>query len=302
MQRPDRPAPATVCPVAGPGGLPVLEVNNPLARAQVSLQGAQLLSFQPHGQPDWLFLSPRARFEPGQPIRGGVPVCWPWFGPDPEAQGRPAHGFARQRPWALRQHTDDSDGTTRLTLALNDDPSTRALWPHAFELRLDIRVGRTLRLSLSTRNTGDTAFTITQALHSYFAVDHIDTVRVLGLEGSGFIDQLPGAAARGEASGEPLRFHGRLDRIYQPVPARLQLLGAAGGRTLDLRSEGSRTAVLWNPGAELAATMSDLGPDTHQRFVCVETANAGDDTLRLPPGGQHRLTVEIAALAAGVLP
>lgn len=301
MQHPDRPASATVRPVAGPGGLPVLEVNNPLARAQVSLQGAQVLSFQPHGQPDWLFLSPRARFEPGQPIRGGVPVCWPWFGPDPGAQGRPAHGFARQRPWTLRQSADDSDGTTRLTLALSDDDATRALWPHAFELRLDIRVGRTLRLSLSTRNTGDTGFTITQALHSYFAVDHIDTVRVLGLEGSGFIDKLPGAPAQGQATGEALRFSGRLDRIYQPAPERLRILGAAGNQCLDLRSEGSRTAVVWNPGAELVATMADLGPHTHQRFVCVETANAGDDTITLPPGGQHRLTVEIAAQAAGVL-
>ncbi|WP_288252241.1 D-hexose-6-phosphate mutarotase [uncultured Hydrogenophaga sp.] len=301
MQHPDRPASATVRAVAGPGGLPMLEVNNPLSRAQVSLQGAQLLSFQPHGQPDWLFLSPRARFEPGQPIRGGVPVCWPWFGPHPEAGDRPAHGFARQRPWSLRQSADDSDGTTRLTLALSDDDATRALWPHAFELRLDIRVGRTLRLSLSTRNTGDTGFTITQALHSYFAVDHIDTVRVLGLEGSGFIDKLPGAPAQGQATGEALRFSGRLDRIYQPAPERLRILGAAGNQCLDLRSEGSRTAVVWNPGAELAATMADLGPHTHQRFVCVETANAGDDTITLPPGGQHRLTVEIAAQAAGVL-
>lgn len=299
---PDRNAPtaAALRTVAGPGGLPLLRVDNPLARADVSLQGAQVLSFQPHGQPDLLFLSPRARFEPGQAIRGGVPVCWPWFGPDPLDQGRPAHGFARQRPWALRQSADDSDGTTRLTLALSDDAATRALWPHAFELRLDIRVGRTLRLSLSTRNTGDTAFTITQALHSYFAVAHIDTVEVLGLEGCGFVDKLPGAPARGGPAHQPLRFHGRLDRIYQPAPQRLQLLGAAGGRSLNLRSEGSRTAVVWNPGAELAASMADLGPDTHHRFVCVETANAGDERITLPPGGQHRLTVEIAAHAAGV--
>jgi len=301
VQHPDRPASATVRPVAGPGGLALLEVNNPLARARVSLQGAQLLSFQPHGQPDWLFLSPRARFEPGQPIRGGVPVCWPWFGPDPDGQGRPAHGFARQRPWQLRQIADDSDGTTRLTLALSDDAATRALWPHAFELRLDIRVGRTLRLSLSTRNTGVTAFTITQALHSYFAVDHLDAVQVLGLESCGFIDKLPGAPAQGQATGEALRFNGRLDRIYQAAPDRLRILGAAGKACLDLRSEGSRSTVVWNPGAELAATMADLGPDTHQRFVCVETANTGDDTITLPAGGQHRLTVEIAASAAGVL-
>ncbi len=296
----ERPAPAaTWHTVDGPGGLPRLRVHNALARADISLQGAQLLSFQPHGQPDWLFLSPRARFEPGQAIRGGVPVCWPWFGPDPQDLGRPAHGFARQRLWALREAIDEADGATRLTLALCDDTATRALWPQAFELRLDIRIGHTLRLALTTRNTGDTAFTLTQALHSYFAVDHIDAVRVLGLEGCGFIDKRPGAPARGQATGEALRFDGRLDRIYQAVPERLHILGTAGGQRLALHSEGSRTAVVWNPGAALAADMADLGPGTHHRFVCVETANAGDESIVLPPGGWHRLSVDIAAPAAG---
>jgi glucose-6-phosphate 1-epimerase len=297
---PHPPSPtAAVQTVEGPGGLPLLRVHNPLARAEVSLQGAQLLSFQPHGQPDWLFLSPRARFEPGQAIRGGVPVCWPWFGPDPLDQGRPAHGFARQRRWTLRGATNEADGATRLTLALTDDATTRALWPHAFELLLEIRVGSTLRLTLHSRNTGDTAFTLTQALHSYFAVDHIDAVRVQGLQGCGFIDKLPGAPARGQATDKALRFNGRLDRIYQAVPGHLQLLGAAGGQCLGLRSEGSRTAVVWNPGAELAASMADLGPDTHHRFVCIETANAGDDSITVPPHGVHHLSVEIAAQAAG---
>lgn len=300
---PDRPAPtASLRPVDGPGGLPLLRVDNPLARATVSLQGAQVLSFQPHGQPDWLFLSPRARFEAGQAIRGGVPLCWPWFGPDPDGLGRPAHGFARLRRWSLRGARDGSDGATELALVLRDDEATRALWPHAFELRLDIRVGATLRLSLSVHNSGDGAFTLTQALHSYFAVDRLDAARVLGLEGCGFIDQVPGAPPAGSATQEALRFSGRLDRLYQGVPDRLQLLGAAGGQRLTLRSAGSRTAVVWNPGAELAAGMADLGPGAHQHFVCVETANAGDERIALPPGGRHRLTVEIAAQAAGAFP
>lgn len=294
--------PSSTQVVVGQGGLSELRVRNPLARATVSLQGAQLLSFQAHGQPDWLFLSPRARFEAGQAIRGGVPVCWPWFGPDPDGLGRPAHGFARQSLWTLRHAIDDSDGSTRLLFELADDERTRALWPHRFLLRLEMHLGATLRLSLATRNTGDTAFPLTQALHSYFAVDTLDTVQIQGLEGCGFIDQLPGAPPAGAASGEPLRFNGRLDRIYQQVPAQLRVIGATGHRCLDLHSEGSRTAVVWNPGAELAATMADLGPDTHQRFVCVETANAGDERLTLPPGGQHRLTVEIAAPAAGASP
>lgn len=288
--------------VAGRGGLSELHVRNRLARATVSLQGAQLLSFQPHGQPDWLFLSPRARFEAGQAIRGGVPVCWPWFGPDPDGLGRPAHGFARQSPWTLRHAMDEADGSTRLLFELVDSARTRALWPHRFLLRLEMHLGSTLRLSLDTRNTGDTAFTLTQALHSYFAVDRVDAARVLGLEGCAFIDQVPGARPDGSPTEDALRFSGRLDRLYQRVPDRLQLLGAAGGQRLTLRSEGSRTAVVWNPGAELAASMADLGPGAHQHFVCVETANAGDERIALPPGGRHCLTVEIAAQAAGAFP
>lgn len=292
------PLPDTVRAEPGPGGLPQLLVHNAFARARVTLQGAQLLSFQPHGQPDWLFLSPRARFEAGQPIRGGVPVCWPWFGPDPEGLGRPAHGFARQHAWALREAATEPDGSTRLSLLLRDDEATRALWPHRFELRLDIGVGRDLRLSLHTHNTGAAPFAFSEALHSYFAVPHIDAVQVLGLEHCPFTDKVPGAPAPGAATGEPLRFAGRVDRIYGQVPAQLQLQGAAHEGGLLLRSEGSQHAVLWNPGAELAAAMADLGPDTHQRFACVETANVGERAIELAPGQRHRLGLQICAPAA----
>lgn len=282
----------------GPGGLPQLRVHNPLARAQIALQGAQLLSFQPHGQPDWLFLSPRARFQPGQAIRGGVPVCWPWFGPDPEGRGRPAHGFARQSVWALRAATQEADGATRLCFALHDDEASRALWPQRFELLLDMRLGQTLQLRLSTHNRGDTPLRFTEALHSYFAVDHIDRAQVLGLQHSPYFDQVPGATPQGAASGEALRFAGRLDRVYLQAPAQLRLQGAPGGRTLRLRSEGSRHAVVWNPGAELAAGMVDLGAGAHEGFACVETANTGEAAITLAPGERHTLALSVSAETA----
>lgn len=292
------PLPPGVQLLSGPGGLPQLLVHNPLARARIALQGAQLLSFQPQGQPDWLFLSPRARFEPGHPIRGGVPVCWPWFGPDPEGRGRPAHGFARQSMWALRDASHETDGATRLSLVLRDDDASRALWPQRFELQLDMRLGQTLQLRLSTRNRGDTPLRFSEALHSYFAVDDVGRAQVLGLQHSPYLDQVPGQAPSGAASGQPLRFEGRLDRIYLQAPAQLQLRGAPGARTLSLRSEGSRHAVVWNPGAELAAAMADLGEGAHQHFACVETANTGEAAITLAPGEQHTLELNICAEAA----
>ena len=289
------PLPPGVRLETGPGGLPQLTVQNALSRARIALQGAQLLSFQPHGQPDWLFLSPRARFQPGQAVRGGVPVCWPWFGPDPDGRGRPAHGFARQSLWALREAAHEADGSTRLAFVLRDDAATRALWPHAFELLLVMHLGQSLRLTLSTRNTGDAPLRFTEALHSYFAVEHIEGAQVLGLERSAYLDQVPGAAPRGEASGAPLRFEGRLDRVYLRPADTLQLLGAPAARTLSLRSEGSRHAVVWNPGAALAAEMADLGPGAHQGFACVETANTGEAAITLAPGESHRLQLDVAA-------
>lgn len=293
MPHPPAPLPPTTRVVTGRGGLTELHIHNRHARAVVALQGAQLLSFQPPGQPDWLFLSPSAVFAPGQPVRGGVPVCWPWFGPDPQRRGRPSHGFARQSPWTLRHAFDDPDGRTLLELELTDNDTTRALWPHRFRLRLEIRIGPTLSLALTTRNTGDSHLTLTQALHSYFAVDQLDQARVLGLDGLAFVDQVPGADPQGAPDSGPLAFNGRLDRVYPQAPPRLRLDGAAGGASLVLDSEGSRTAVVWNPGAALAATMADLGPGAHAGFVCLETANAGDDVVTLSPGAEHRLAVTV---------
>lgn len=289
------PAPALV---EGPGGLPLLDVGNPLGRARISLQGAQVLEFRPTGGPDLLFVSPKAVFAPGQPIRGGVPVCWPWFGPDPLGLGRPMHGLARTRPWALRSSAPTPDGGTQVVLGLVDDAATRALWPHAFDLELAVSVGRHLRLALTTRNTGDTPLSITQALHSYLAVGDIAEVEVLGLDGCSYIDKVAGPGAPRPRQVGPVRFTGEVDRVYQAVPAELVVRDHAGARRVELRSEGSRTAVVWNAGADKAATIADLGAPAHRGYVCVETANAGDEVVSLPPGAQHRMAVELSAAPA----
>lgn len=276
---------------AGPGGLPFIHIHNAHARALVSLYGGQVLSFQPHTHTELLFLSAQAVYQHGKAIRGGVPLCWPWFGPDPQALGRPNHGFARTQLWTLLESGDTPTGETRITLGLTDTPESRALWPHNFALTLDITIGATLALTLTTRNTGAAPFDITQALHTYLAVADSAQATVSGLDGCTYIDNATGThGARRQQAGS-VRFEAEVDRIYTGAPAHLALMDSA--RTLHLASTGSQTAVVWNPGPTVAARMADLPSGGERHFVCVETANAADEVITVPPGNEHRLSVTI---------
>lgn len=286
--------PAQLSFAPGPGGWPYANIRNAHATATVSLHGAQVLSFVPAALgADLLFVSEGAMYEPSKAIRGGVPVCWPWFGPDPAGLGRPAHGLARTRCWSVAGSSATADGGTQLMLRLQDTVETRALWPHAFELTLTVTVGRTLHLALSTRNTGTAPFDITQALHSYFAVSDVAHARVNGLNGCRYTDKASGANSATAQQTGPVHFSGEVDRVYNGAPARLELADTGMRRHTIIRSEGSHTAVVWNPGAVLAERMADLPGEAWRRFVCVETANAGDEVVTVPPGGQHTLVAEI---------
>jgi len=274
--------------IKGKGGFPLARIDNGKARALVSVYAGQVLSFQPANQAhDLLFISDVAYYQQGKAIKGGIPVCWPWFGPDPEDRGRPAHGFVRNRPWTVRASETLADGDTRITLGLVDSTETRDIWPAAFDLSLEVTVGNGLMVELLTRNTGDQPFTITQALHSYFNVGAIGQVQILGLEASDYLDKA-GDGGRNTQAGA-VRFDKEVDRIYLDVPPGLVIDDAALGRRISITSTGSHTAVVWNPWAELSAKMGDLGDNDYQRFVCVETANAATDTIEIKPGEEYRL-------------
>jgi len=282
--------------IEGPGGLPMIEVDNAHATARISLYGGQVLAYRPRGAAaDLLFASEQAQYQPGKAIRGGVPVCWPWFGPDPQGLGRPAHGLVRTRLWALRQTAALPGGETQVVLGLDDTADTRALWPHAFDLSLTITVGATLRLALTTRNTDTTPLTITQALHSYFAVGDIAQTRVQGLDGCAYTDKAAGAGGAVRTQRGDLTVSAEVDRVYSGVPAQLSIVDGALERRVRITSEGSHTAVVWNPWAAIAAGMADLQDDGYRRFICMETANAGAEVITLAPGSTHTLVAQIAA-------
>jgi glucose-6-phosphate 1-epimerase len=267
------------------------EINNPMAHATVSTYSGQVLSYRPKDrQDDLLFVSDKAYYEDGKAIKGGIPICWPWFGADPENQGRPAHGFVRNRQWQVTGSESLADGSTKIVMSMTDNDATRALWPHSFRLDIEITVGNSLKVELVTHNTGNDSITISQALHTYFRVGNIGKVSVLGLDGIQYLDKT-NDSARVTQSG-PVTISGEVDRIYTDVTGDLTIDDSSLGRKIVITSSGCSTAVVWNPWVEIAASMADLDDDDYQRMLCVETANAGPETVEIAAGKTYRLTAE----------
>jgi len=283
--------------VEGPGGLVQARIANNLGKALVSTYAGQVLHFKPRAEEeDLLFVSKSAYFADGKAIKGGAPVCWPWFGPDPEGKGRPAHGFVRNRQWRVTGSAALDDGTTQIELGLDADAGTREIWPHDFQLRIRITVGSELQIELVTTNLGEQPFQLTQALHTYFRIGDIKTTRVLGLQGLEYVDKVDGGARKTQ-QGQVL-IDGEVDRIYQGVEGELEIEDAGFDRHIRIFSSGSRSAVVWNPWAEIAAGMADLGNDDYRRMLCVETTNAGEDVVSVTPGESFTLGVRYSVESA----
>ena len=271
-------------------GFPALLIRTPQASAALSLHGGQLLSFVPHGLDDLLWLSPISTRPPGA-IRGGVPVCWPYFGRQGQMAAVPQHGFARNRLWTLQDAQPDSRGEVTLQLAL---PT-----PDASGLRLTqtLHIGEVLRQSLTTENTGMTTATFTQALHSYFKVGDANRVHVTGLRGLRYADKYDGGEHQqdGDWTLQDSRDPGRSDRIYHRTGDCFELHDPVLRRRITLQTSGSRSLVVWNPGASGIAAIADAPADAWRDFVCLEAANAGEDVVTLAPGQRHTLQQTLRA-------
>jgi glucose-6-phosphate 1-epimerase len=270
-----------------PNGFAVVNINNAFASATIAMQGAHLMSFQPKGEEPLIWMSPEAKLVSGKSIRGGVPVCWPWFGAHEADNTLPAHGFARTVPWRLNQLHTLPHGETRLEFELIHSSSTRAQWPHACSVRNIITIGRSLQQELLTTNHGTEPVVIGEALHTYFRVGDIRKVTVNGLQGCDYLDKVGGF--RRDHQHGPVVFNGEVDRIYLDTPAAVEIRDPVLKRRIVIRSGGSRSTVVWNPWIEKAAQMGDLGPEGYLQMLCVENANAADDTVTIAPGTQHRL-------------
>ncbi|QZA76537.1 D-hexose-6-phosphate mutarotase [Deefgea tanakiae] len=268
-------------------GLPLLVVENALGSAAIVIQGAHLVSFIPTGGQDLLWLSPNAIFEPTKAVRGGIPLCMPWFGGHPD--GLPSHGFARSTDWTLQSARNLADGRTEIVMSLQDTEQTRSLWPHAFKFEFTILVGTVLELSMNTQNLSDTSVPYTYAFHTYFAVSDYTQVAVSGLADLNYIDTI-GVERRLVQEGDVV-FTGSTDRVYLDVPEVQTIID--GTRTIRI-SSCAQSAVVWNPG-EHAKNIADIGGDAYQHFVCVERGDVFDNALTLAAGASHTATMTLSA-------
>ena len=273
--------------VQGRAGLPEAEIQTPQASARVALHGAQLLAWQPAGAQPVIWVSQAAVFEPGQPVRGGVPVCWPWFGP---REGLPMHGFVRTRLWQVRETSLDADQQVVLRLGLQDDTDTRTLWDFAFDLELVLTVGATLTIKLISRNTGDQPFTLTDALHSYFGVGDIHQTTVQGLDGCDYLDKVQNFAQARQVGA--VEITGETDRIYVNTTADCVIEDRVQQRNIRISKSGSSSTVVWNPWRD--KVFADMAAGEYQQMLCVETCNAGPDQITLAPGQSHALSARFA--------
>lgn len=250
------------------------------ARAEIYQHGAHLTSWIPAGGGERLYLSRKAQFKPGAAIRGGVPVIFPQFAGEGPL---PKHGFARGLPWRLVTASQPGQGPATAVFGLDDDDTTRAIWLHSFKAELRLTLGgAALETMLSVENTGKSEISFTAALHTYLRIAEIGAVRLHGLQGLRYRDTAQGGIAAVE-SADQLRIEGEVDRIYFNAPARLELSGAPG--RLHIESAGFADAVVWSPGAERGAALSDLDQAGYRNFLCVEAAAVGVP-VKLAPGAR----------------
>jgi glucose-6-phosphate 1-epimerase len=260
-----------------------IEVKNEAAEAKVALQGAHLFHYARAGEEPILWLSEESDFELGKAIRGGVPVCWPWFGFN-EDKSLPQHGFARTSLWEFVGSDEVDAKTTVLTIRLTHDEKTLQMWHYKFLLELKITISDKLSMELKTTNLDESAFKISQALHTYFSVSHISEVAIKGLDKKLYLDAL---TWKMEIQNGDITFEQEVDRVYQNVEGEIVLSDKK--REVYIKNSGSSSVVVWNPWIEKTLRMSGMKPNAYENMLCIESANAFDDARVLKPQEEHIL-------------
>jgi len=278
-------------------GIAAIQVDTDLATASISLTGGQVLTWHPKSQQQpVLWISKLAQYVPGKAIRGGVPICWPWFGAHPSDSRLPGHGFARVVPWEVASTNIDASGVVEVELTLAESDVAAKLrpsdWPASVALSARIRIGEKLEITLTTTNNSDREIRLTEGLHTYFHVSDIEHVRVLGLDDCEYVDLTDGNQRR-QQSG-PIVFEGELGRIFVNCDKTSVIEDHKLGRAIHVAGAGSQSIAVWNPWHETASKMSDLGSEGWRSMVCVEIANALENRLTIKAGESHTLTATYA--------
>ena len=274
-----------------PGGLIRAVVSGPQADATIYTHGAHVTDWTPRGERPVLFTSSKSHFEAGMAIRGGVPVIFPWFGARADGHAGPMHGFARIVEWSMENARLRGDGAVELSLTSAPDKVSRELGYEAFDLRFRVAFGTALEMEMEVRNPSNAPFRFEEALHTYFAVGDIRKVSITGLEDTTYLDKTA-ASARKQLSGA-IRFTGETDQVHLNTASTCRIDDPEWQRSIIVEKDGSNTTVVWNPWIEKNSRLADMAPDDWQSMLCVETANALENAVVLPPGGTHRMGATI---------
>lgn len=273
-------------------GLKFIEIDNPLAKARIALQGAHVVHWQPKTEKHpVLWLSEHARYTQGRSIRGGVPICWPWFGAHPTDGTLCMHGFARVIPWQLLDVDSTDTGATRLVLQMLETPEAQRQLSYPYVLTITITIGKRLKIDLATTNKADHPFVIGEAFHTYLNISDIDNVRITGLQDCVYADKLRHYERNIEHN--ILKFSGEFDRVYVDHSGDCVVHDAGYNRLIRIGKSGSDTTIIWTPWADKAHATGDMGNgDEWRKMICVESANAMENSVVINPNRTHVLSAE----------
>ena len=274
----------------GQADIPVIEIKNDQASATISLQGAHVLSWKPRDKDDVIWLSNEATFAAGKSIRGGIPICWPWFGAHESNDSFPAHGFARTVLWQVTDTQKLSPDETQITFRLSTnqlDKNLQKMWPQETIAEYRLTIAKTLTLELTTFNNSDETITVGQALHTYFNIEDISNTTVYGLEGKTYLDKTDNFKSK--IQDGQITINNEVDRVYLDTADDIAIDNKK--RKIIINKQGSNSTVVWNPWEDVATKMGDLGEAGYKKMLCVESANAADDTITIKAGESYTLLV-----------
>lgn len=276
--------------VEGKGGLAQVRITGKAAAGEVYLHGAHVTSWKPAGAQEVIYLSPRSLYQDGVAIRGGVPVCFPWFGDKKDDPKAPAHGFVRTKSWHLDSIAQKGDAVT-VTMFTENSKSTQKYWPFDFRLMHRVTFGPELILELTAANTGSEPFTFEEALHAYYKVKDVTKSRIAGLNGVHYLDKTDSFREKKQSGDVVITVE--TDRVYLNTASPLELSDPVLQRGIKVAKQNSRTTVIWNPWRAKAAELKDLGMDQWKSMLCIEVTNVGKYAVELQPGQKHKMQARV---------
>ena len=272
--------------VEGNGGLQKICINSSAVAGEIYLHGAQVTSWKPAGMDEVLFLSSQSRWESGHAIRGGIPICFPWFGGKADDPKAPAHGFVRTKAWRLKSIAQVGDGIA-VSLFTESDATTKQWWPAEFHLAYQVIFDSDLLLKLTVTNTGKKSLSFEEALHAYHRVGSILNTRVGGLHAVSYLDKTD--LNRKKFQRGEIAIVSETDRVYLNTSDAIELEDPVFRRRTQVAKGNSCTTVVWNPWVQKAYSLSDLGDDEWIQMICIETSNVADFAINLAPGEHHKM-------------